>query len=78
MEKTNDYSLYILIEINFGDPISAMLLTQDHLVIGTMFGQIILFTFQTKHITILSEFNQENVSNISYNLDDNIIIYINK
>ena len=55
-----------------------MLLTQEHLVIGTMFGRIILFTFQTKHITILSEFNQENISNISYNLDDNIIIYINK
>ena len=73
MEKSNEYSIYILIEINFGDPISAMLLTQDHLIIGTMFGQIILFTFQTKNISILSEFNQENISNISYNSDDNII-----
>ena len=73
MEKKNEYIIYILIEINFGDPISSMLLTQDHLIIGTMFGQIIMFTLSTKNISILSEYNQENISNISYNSDDNII-----
>ena len=73
MEKNNEYILFKIIDINFGDPISSMLLTKDHLIIGTMLGQIYLFTFQTKNISILSEKNSENISNMSYNFDDNII-----
>ena len=73
MEKNNDYFIYKIIEINFGDPISSMLLTSDHLIIGTMLGQISLFTLSTKNLSILSEINPENISNMSYNKEDNII-----
>ena len=38
-----------------------------------MLGQISYFSLSSKKITILSEFNSENISNISYNRDDEII-----
>ena len=73
MEKKSEYYIYKLIENNFGDPISTMFLTEDHLIIGTMLGQISIFSLSTKEINILSEINPENISNISYNSEDNII-----
>ena len=75
MENQNysEYYIYKLIEINFGDPISSMLLTPDHLIIGTMLGKISFFTLSSKELSNLSELNPENVSNISYNSEDNII-----
>ena len=73
MENNNEYSIYKLIENNFGDPISTMFLTEENLIIGTMLGKISLFSLSTKDITILSELNSENISNISYNSEDNII-----
>ena len=73
MEINNEYIIYKLIKTNFGDPISSLLLTPNHVVIGTMFGQISYFSLLSKKIAILSEFNNENISNISYNRDDEII-----
>ena len=73
MEKNKGYCIYKLIEINFGDPISSMLMTPDHLILGTMLGRIFFFTLSTKNLSILSEFNPENISNISYNSEDNIV-----
>ena len=71
--ENSEYILYKLIDINFGDPISSMLLTQEHLIIGTMLGKISFFNLSSKNLSILSEFNAENISNISYNSEDNII-----
>ena len=73
MEINNEYIIYKLIKTNFGDPISSLLLTPNHVIIGTMLGQISYFSLLSKKITILSEFNSENISNISYNRDDEII-----
>ena len=73
MEINNEYIIYKLIKTNFGDPISSILLTSNHVIIGTMLGQISYFSLLSKKITILSEFNSENISNISYNRDDEII-----
>ena len=73
MEKKQEYIIYKLIEINFGDPISSMLLIPDHLILGTMLGRIFFFTLSTKNLSILSEFNPENISNMSFNSEDNII-----
>ena len=73
MEINNEYIIYKLIKTNFGDPISSLLLTPKHVIIGTMLGQISYFSLSSKKITILSEFNSENISNISYNRDDEII-----
>ena len=73
MEINNEYIIYKLIKTNFGDPISSLLLTPNHVIIGTMLGQISYFSLSSKKITILSEFNSENISNISYNRDDEII-----
>ena len=73
MEINPEYSIYKLIEINFGDPISSLFLTPEYLILGTMLGQISLFNLSSKKLSMLSESNPENVSNISYNSEDNII-----
>ena len=73
MEINNEYFIYKLININFGDPISSILLTPDHVIIGTMLGQISYLSLLSKKISILSEANTENISNISYNSNDEII-----
>ena len=73
MEINNEYIIYQLIKTNFGDPISSILLTPDHVIIGTMLGQISYLALLSKKISILSEYNTENISNISYNSDDEII-----
>ena len=69
MEINNEYFIYKLIKINFGDPISSILLTPDHVIIGTMLGQISCLSLSSKKTFILSELNTENISNISYNID---------
>ena len=73
MENNSEYILYKLIDINFGDPISSMLLTPEYLIIGTMLGKISFFNLSSKNLSILSDLNAENISNISYNSEDNII-----
>ena len=73
MEIKPEYYIYKIIETNFGDPISSMYLTPDYIIFGTMLGQISLFTFSSKHLSLISEVNPENISNISYNSEDNII-----
>ena len=73
MEINNEYFIYKLININFGDPISSILLTPGHVIIGTMLGQISCLSLLSKKISILSEANTENISNISYNSNDDII-----
>jgi len=73
MEINNEYIIYKLIKTNFGDPISSLLLTSDHVIIGTMLGQISYLSLQSKKISILSEFNTEHISNISFNRNDEII-----
>ena len=73
MEINNEYIIYKLIKTNFGDPISSLLLTSEHVIIGTMLGQISYLSLQSKKISILSEFNTEHISNISFNRNDEII-----
>ena len=73
MEINNEYIIYKLINTNFGDPISSILLTPEHVIIGTMLGQISYLTLLSNKISNLSEFNTENISNISFNRDDEII-----
>ena len=73
MEINNEYIIYKLINTNFGDPISSVLLTPEHVIIGTMLGQISYLTLLSNKISNLSEFNTENISNISFNRDDEII-----
>ena len=73
MEINNEYIIYKLINTNFGDPISSILLTPEHVIIGTMLGQISYLTLSSNKISSLSEFNTENISNISFNRDDEII-----
>ena len=73
MEINDEYIIYKLIKTNFGDPISSLLLTSEHVIIGTMLGQISYLSLQSKKISILSEFNTEHISNISFNRNDEII-----
>ena len=70
MEIKNEYFIYKLISTNFGDPISSILLTPNHVIIGTMLGQISYLSLSSKKTSVLSEVNNENISNISYNSND--------
>ena len=52
MEINNEYIIYKLINTNFGDPISSILLTPGHVIIGTMLGQISYLTLSSNKISI--------------------------
>jgi len=70
MSKTiPKYSLYSFIEIRFADPISAICMSDTHIIIGTMMGRIILYSIEDQKSSILSELSTENISSISYDQD---------
>ena len=67
-ETKVSYSYYDYIDILMGDPISSLLLTNKYVIIGTMLGKIILFTFAQKDdkFFTLSKSDTENISGLSY------------
>ena len=71
MSKKEDYLLEKLIEIHFADPISSLKLTNDYMIMGTMMGRISLYDIPNQKIIVLSALNSENISDISYNDDEN-------
>ena len=46
---TNPFFYYDFISIQLGDPISSLLLTDKYIIIGTMMGKIILFSFNSEN-----------------------------
>ena len=71
MIKNNEsYILLKLIPNHFADPISALYLTEDYIMIGTMMGSITLYDIKNKLALLLNELNSENISDISYNQDE--------
>lgn len=71
MSKKEAYLLEKLIEIHFADPISSLKLTNDYMIMGTMMGRISLYDIPNQKIIVLSALNSENISDISYNDDEN-------
>ena len=71
INNNESYVLLKLIPNHFADPISAVCLTPDYIMIGTMMGSITLYDIQNKLALLLSELNSENISDISYNQNKN-------
>jgi len=64
--KDEEYLYYDYIDISIGDPISAILLTNNYVIIGTMTGGIKLYSFNEKRIYIISKNNTEFISGFSF------------
>ena len=72
MSKKENFLLIKFIEIRFADPISAVILTNNYVVTGTMMGRINLYDISEEKQTVLSELNSENIADISYNEKEKI------
>ena len=70
--KKETFTLYSLIEIRFADPISALGLSFQNVVIGTMMGRISSFSIKDKKSTIINELSQENISGITFDEKNNV------
>ena len=66
IDNEDEYLFYDYIDITIGDPISAILLTNKYVIIGTMSGGIKLYYFQEKRIYIISKNNIEFISGFSF------------
>ena len=69
MEK-KEYTLFSLIEIRFADPISAIALSNNFLIIGSIMGRIILQSLEDGKTVLISELSTENISGISFSNDE--------
>ena len=74
INNNENYILLTLIPIHFADPISAIYLTQEYLMFGTMMGSITLYDFQNNKSLLLNELNSEYISDISFNEEQNAFI----
>ena len=73
MENYVKYSLFKYIKINNADPISSLFLSDNYVIIGTMFGRVILASLTNKKEITLLESSKENISGISFSRIDNFI-----
>ena len=74
INNNESYILLKLIPNHFADPISALYLTSDYIMIGTMMGSIFLYDIQNQLSVLLNELNSENISDISYNEEENAFL----
>ena len=65
-----EYLYFDYIDINLGDPISSIVLTNKYVIIGTMTGGIKLYYFNEKRIYIISKNNIENISGLYFSIPD--------
>ena len=69
---SNDYECIKYLEIRFADPISSLKLVNNYVVTGTMMGRVNLYNINDGKIYRLSELNSENISDISYNEEEEL------
>ena len=74
INKDEGYILVKLIPNHFADPISSLCLTSDYIMIGTMMGSISLYNIKSNTAIVLNELNSENISDISYNKEENYFL----
>ena len=68
--KKEEYTLFSLIEIRFADPISAIAISSNYIIIGTTMGRITLQNLEDGKTILLSELSTENISGISFSNDE--------
>ena len=71
--KNKTITLIKLLEIRFGDPISALYLQDTNVIFGTMMGKITLYSITKNKVYTLSELSSENIVDISYSPNEKII-----
>ena len=82
--KKEKYSLYELIPIRFGDPISGIKLTDKYVFIGTMMGRTKYISLtqnsenllnNNHNISQITDVSTENISGITYNNEYNMLFF---
>ena len=71
MENYVKYSLFKYIKINNADPISSLFLSDNYVIIGTMFGRVILASLTNEKEITFSFFHFSNPSlrlKLKYNI----------
>ena len=76
MQSKNNYALYAFIDIRFGDPVTALAINEQHLLIGTTLGKISLFALKSKNQSLISESNTESITGITFDGATNYLIAI--
>lgn len=66
MQSKNNYALYAFIDFRFGDPITALAINEQNLLIGTTLGKISLFALKSKTHSLISESNTESITGITF------------
>ena len=66
MDK-DKYSLATLIEIRFGDPVTALSISDSFVLIGSMMGRITICNIFDGKTTVIADINSENITSVSYN-----------
>ena len=74
INNNESYILEKLIPNHFADPITALCISPDYIMIGTMMGSIMLYDIENKLSLLLNELNSENISDISYNEEENAFL----
>ena len=75
MINNNESYIFVkLIPNHFADPITAICLSNDYIMIGTMMGSILLYDIENNLSFLLNELNTENISDISYNEEESAFI----
>ena len=59
-------SLFFTIDIRFADPISAIGMNDNFIIVGSMMGRIALLNLANKKCGLLSELSSENISGIVF------------
>ena len=70
INNNGNYILLKLIPNHFADPISALCLTNEYIMVGTMMGSITLYDIKNQLAISLTELNTENIADISYNQEE--------
>ena len=68
--ENKEYTLFSLIEIRFADPISAISISTNFLIIGSTMGRITLHSLEDGKTVLISEISTENISGISFSNDE--------
>ena len=76
MQSKNNYALYAFIDIRFGDPVTALAINEQNLLIGTTLGKISLFALKSKNQSLISESNTESITGITFDGATNYLIAI--
>ena len=70
INNNGNYILLKLIPNHFADPISALCLTNEYIMVGTMMGSITLYDIKNQLAISLTELNTENIADISFNQEE--------